>query len=343
MAGSAVTSPKFDAPHVRAIHNHQLYVAEQNAIRMMKLVHEFPQLRTIAADAVKKSSTVRRIDNRGGGSPLPIPTAVAQLKEPHTNGMIPQDLDSEGKPLITEGQLRSFLFREHQQTRPDGKRNPAMTTSVPVVARARLSDNLGWVPGGRNARDKEGIKVRLAHAKEDAEAYRQPTEQLWQEYWTVRPSSATGWQGIVEERIEQAKRAGLFDDIKGRGRPIQESSDSNNPFLDRTEYFLNKAIKSQGNRPYFIEMSKDIDEEIRLFRKEMRLIYESATTPPAPPRPATSTSHWLSFSSSVTSNQSRNRASSTPPHSPTTAGTLPASYTRRATSHAAGKVKEINE
>ncbi|KXS15938.1 hypothetical protein M427DRAFT_31888 [Gonapodya prolifera JEL478] len=199
-----------ESPVIPAIRNHQLFVAEQNMMKMMKLVHEFPQLRTIAADAVSKAST-----------------NTARVPPPHkklaasAEGIIPSELDDEGKPLITEvsqltfavnvgdysvpnhqGQLRSFLIRDHQTTRPDAKRNPLMTSSVPVISRQRLSDNLGWVPGGRNARDKEGIKVRIAQAKEDAE------------YWTVRPSSATGWQGIVEERIEQARRAGQFDDIK---------------------------------------------------------------------------------------------------------------------------------
>lgn len=42
------------------------------------------------------------------------------------------------------------------------------------------------------------------------------------------------WEGIVEDKIQQAQRDGLFKKLKGRGKPMQRNvEEESNPFIPR--------------------------------------------------------------------------------------------------------------
>lgn len=45
------------------------------------------------------------------------------------------------------------------------------------------------------------------------------------------------WEGWLEEKIKQARRDGVFDNVQGRGKPIEREHAESNPFIDRWAYF----------------------------------------------------------------------------------------------------------
>lgn len=41
------------------------------------------------------------------------------------------------------------------------------------------------------------------------------------------------WEGFIEEKIKQARRDGVFDNVKGRGKPMPTDEAESNPFITR--------------------------------------------------------------------------------------------------------------
>lgn len=64
-----------------------------------------------------------------------------------------------------------------------------------------------------------------------------------------------GFEKIVEERIARAQRQGLFDDLPGRGRPLDLSEDGTIPEDLRMAY---KILKNAECLPPEIELKKEI-------------------------------------------------------------------------------------
>lgn len=45
------------------------------------------------------------------------------------------------------------------------------------------------------------------------------------------------WSGFVEDKIEQARRDGLFNEVQGRGKPMERDEAEANPFIARCVLF----------------------------------------------------------------------------------------------------------
>ncbi|KZT60852.1 hypothetical protein CALCODRAFT_492128 [Calocera cornea HHB12733] len=81
------------------------------------------------------------------------------------------------------------------------------------------------------------------------------------------PTSLRGWTSLIEERIEQARLAGHFNNLNGRGKPIVRDNEERNPFLGREEFFMNRIVKRNGAAPPWIELQKELDGAILTFRR----------------------------------------------------------------------------
>ncbi|CAG8510888.1 9783_t:CDS:2 [Funneliformis mosseae] len=86
----------------------------------------------------------------------------------------------------------------------------------------------------------------------------------------VVPKSISGWNNLVESRIQEAMAAGEFRNLPYRGKPLPSDPNERNPYLDRTEFFMNRLVQRQGSVPAWIEYQKDVDREISLFRQRLR-------------------------------------------------------------------------
>ncbi|CAK7237333.1 hypothetical protein SCUCBS95973_009924 [Sporothrix curviconia] len=83
------------------------------------------------------------------------------------------------------------------------------------------------------------------------------------------PNSFSGLAGLANERIEDAIARGQFRDI-ARGPGVERDARADNPFIDTTEYIMNKMIQRQEIVPPWIEKQQELVRAARVFRSQLR-------------------------------------------------------------------------
>ncbi|KAL5507779.1 hypothetical protein ACEPAH_5397 [Sanghuangporus vaninii] len=85
------------------------------------------------------------------------------------------------------------------------------------------------------------------------------------------PAGLRAWAGLVEERIERARREGQFRALSGRGRPIRrESGEEANPFIAREEFLMNRIVQRNQAAPPWVELQGEVESAISTFRSILR-------------------------------------------------------------------------
>ena len=46
------------------------------------------------------------------------------------------------------------------------------------------------------------------------------------------------WNGIIDDKIDKARRSGAFDRLKGRGKPYQRNDEDDNPHISREDFLM---------------------------------------------------------------------------------------------------------
>ncbi|TPX63526.1 hypothetical protein CcCBS67573_g08649 [Chytriomyces confervae] len=165
---------------------------------------------------------------------------------------------------------KRFLLQSVQSSRPGADLNPKGPSRPAIASRQFLES--GEYSSARS--QKEGLNrastlIRAQHAKSDAAAYKTPTQQLYEDYLTIRPT-LDSFETLVDAQIARARRKGQFDDLSGRGKPIQFDTDERlNVHLSDTELIMNRMIKSQNVLPGWIEAGQEVDRETAKLRKEL--------------------------------------------------------------------------
>ncbi|GAA5854529.1 hypothetical protein JCM9279_000831 [Rhodotorula babjevae] len=77
------------------------------------------------------------------------------------------------------------------------------------------------------------------------------------------------FEGFIEEKIKQARRDGVFNNVKGRGKPMPKDAAESNPFISRTEFLMNRILKEQEAAPPWIEMQKELEGALDQFRRDL--------------------------------------------------------------------------
>ena len=81
-----------------------------------------------------------------------------------------------------------------------------------------------------------------------------------------QPEPISGWDGLVERKIREAQKQGLFDDLPGKGEPLNLSE---NPFLDPSWRTAYKLLQDQGFALEWIELDKEIRIELEMLRQRL--------------------------------------------------------------------------
>jgi len=90
-----------------------------------------------------------------------------------------------------------------------------------------------------------------------------------------------GMDRLVEDLIQESMARGDFDNLQGKGKPLNQSS-SYNPYIDFTTHKLNQVLIDNGFAPEWIMLEKEIREEISRIRKQLSLFrhkYDPVLTP----------------------------------------------------------------
>ncbi|TAQ86300.1 hypothetical protein B7494_g5374 [Chlorociboria aeruginascens] len=129
-------------------------------------------------------------------------------------------------------------------------------------------------PGQRlaNARDKTSLyaisKGTQMSDKERADMKRELKERFTPGARAM-PNSIRGLAALANERIEDAIARGQFKNIP-RGKAIERDARADNPFLDTTEYIMNKMIQRQDIVPPWIEKQQELVRTANVFRARLR-------------------------------------------------------------------------
>jgi DnaJ family protein C protein 28 len=74
------------------------------------------------------------------------------------------------------------------------------------------------------------------------------------------------WENIAERKIREAMAEGAFDNLKGRGQPLDLEED---PYEDPSMRMAHRLLRNNGFAPAWIEEAKDLEHAIEVTRRDM--------------------------------------------------------------------------
>jgi hypothetical protein len=69
------------------------------------------------------------------------------------------------------------------------------------------------------------------------------------------------WENIAERKILEAMSEGAFDNLTGKGRPLNLEE---NPYEDPSLRMAHRLLRNNGFAPAWVEEAKDLEQEIDL-------------------------------------------------------------------------------
>lgn len=180
-----------------------------------------------------------------------------------------------GTESTEDGVLR-MLVDAHKPLRGDlaRKRKPETVTLANVDLRPQRTFH-PKSEGHRIARAREKTteynlnKTEGLTDEERSEIRHMFRERFLPEGRTV--ASLQALASLADEKIEEARRRGQFNNLSNRGKPLERDYNAESPFLDTTEYLLNRIIKQQDIVPPWIEKQQEVVGATRNFRERLRV------------------------------------------------------------------------
>jgi DnaJ homolog subfamily C member 28 len=79
-----------------------------------------------------------------------------------------------------------------------------------------------------------------------------------------------GWESLIDKKIREAMERGEFDNLTGKGEPIDLSE---NPYEDPDWRTAHRMLRNAGFAPTWIEERKDIDAELAVERSNLARVW----------------------------------------------------------------------
>eukprot|EP00762_Andalucia_godoyi_P004082 ANDGO_06288.mRNA.1 nucleobase:cation symporter-1 len=103
----------------------------------------------------------------------------------------------------------------------------------------------------------------VAHADEDGGGQRGAGAGAAAPRSMVLPRNAKEWTMLVEQRIQEAMNAGEFRDLKGKGKPFPDTTETDAAYAYNDEdRFAHKILRNHSFAPPWIELDKMIREDL---------------------------------------------------------------------------------
>ena len=180
-----------------------------------------------------------------------------------------------GNEKLEDAALR-MLDDAHKPLRGTGSRKIPTPRASPVNVDMRMKKAVQKSHGERlaNARDRTSVYA-LSQDPNMSESEREQMRKTLKERFTAgarpMPGSVQGLAALANERIEDAIARGQFRNIpRGKGTNVERDYNANSPFLDTTEYFMNKIIQKQEIVPPWIEKQQELVKAAAVFRGRIR-------------------------------------------------------------------------
>jgi Domain of unknown function (DUF1992) len=125
-----------------------------------------------------------------------------------------------------------------------------------------------------NARDRSSVYASLKDSgmsELEREQFLKEMKARFQPEFRSVPATLQGLTSLANERIEDAIARGQFENIpRGKGKNVERDYNANSPFIDTTEYFMNKIIQKQDIVPPWIDKQQELVSAVTKFRKRLR-------------------------------------------------------------------------
>lgn len=175
-----------------------------------------------------------------------------------------------GQESIADASLR-MLNDAHKPMRGTPK-IPAPRGPPPKIDTGRPSRKTSSGTRLANARDRTSKYTEFKDAdlseREKAE-YKAQMKARFRPSARAIPDTIAGLANLANQRIEDAIARGQFKNLP-RGKKLERDHNASSPFLDTTEYFLNKIIKKQEIVPPWIEKQQEVVSTATRFRSQLR-------------------------------------------------------------------------
>jgi len=180
-----------------------------------------------------------------------------------------------GDEKLEDAALR-MLDDAHKPLRGTGSPKIPTPRGAPSSVDMRMKKAIQRSDGQRlaNARDRTSVYA-LTQDPSLSEKERENMRKILKERFSAgarpMPSSVQGLAALANERIEDAIARGQFKNIsRGKGKNVERDHNANSPFLDTTEYFMNKIIQKQEIVPPWIEKQQELVKAAAVFRGRLR-------------------------------------------------------------------------
>lgn len=169
-----------------------------------------------------------------------------------------------------------MLTDAHKPLRNTGPARYPIPKGAPISVDMRMKKVVQKSHGQRlaNARDRSSAYV-LSQDSNLTEHEKIEMRKVLQERFSsgARPMPATlqGLAALANQQIEDAMSRGQFKNIaRGKGQNVERDHNASSPFLDTTEYFMNKIIQKQEIVPPWIEKQQELVKTADIFRRRLR-------------------------------------------------------------------------
>lgn len=110
-------------------------------------------------------------------------------------------------------------------------------------------------------------KKRLLDARAKAADYHEKATAEPEKAERQTPHDLDHWTDLVGQRIEEAMRQGYFDNLPGKGQPLNLES---NPFVPTEMQMANKLLENNNLMPGWIGERKSVLMQIERFRAKLK-------------------------------------------------------------------------
>ncbi|KAL2265847.1 hypothetical protein VTJ83DRAFT_6947 [Remersonia thermophila] len=206
--------------------------------------------------ALAQAGITSRIPESAGAGTRATATAAPWTGEESTHDAVLRMLDDAKKPL------------------PPDLRGPSKASAPPVDLRLRREPSRSAGHRAAGARERAQAYAGMALkdkglTDEEREAMRREFRERFSPGARSLPNTISGLAALANERIEEAIARGQFKNIP-RGPGVERDRRADNPFIDTTEYIMNKMIKRQDLVPPWIDKQQELAKEGETFRKRLR-------------------------------------------------------------------------
>ncbi|CEG77023.1 Putative Phosphoribosylaminoimidazolecarboxamide formyltransferase/IMP cyclohydrolase [Rhizopus microsporus] len=170
----------------------------------------------------------------------------------------------DGEESVKDAVLRMIVDKYRAPLRVEGaaRRNLPQPQPYPphIMQQFAQDKSPGRKQVERERKNKAMKQTRLMNAKDAALDYslgkKYPTTDEGDSNVSRKEFISINDIGLLcEEKIREAKAKGEFDNLPGSGKPLQEDYFKNNPYLDQTEYLLNRIVQRNGAAPPWMPLS----------------------------------------------------------------------------------------